>query len=264
MTSTKPTATTTLQTVAQAVSKVPEVAAIFWVTKAMTTAMGESASDYLVRAIPPQLAVVLGAIGLATALALQLRAPRYVPWRYWLAVSMVGVFGTMAADVVHVALGVPYLVSTAAFAGGLAIVFVAWSRTEGTLSVHSIRTRRRELFYWAAVMATFALGTAAGDMVAVTLHLGYLAAGIVFTVLLLVPAAAYRWWGLAAVPAFWTAYVLTRPVGASFADWLGVGPERGGLGLGSGPVALALVIGIAALVGRMSAAAHADEAPARH
>jgi uncharacterized membrane-anchored protein len=250
VTTSRPLATPTL---AHGASKVPEVAAIFWVTKAMTTAMGESASDFLVRAMPPELAVVLGAIGLGVALALQLRAPRYVPWRYWLAVSMVGVFGTMAADVVHVALGVPYLVSSTAFAVALAVVFVMWRRSEGTLSIHSIRTRRREWFYWAAVMATFALGTAAGDMLAVTFHLGYLTAGIVFTVLLLVPAAAYRWWGLAAVPAFWTAYVLTRPVGASFADWLGVEPGRGGLGLGSGPVALVLAVGIAALVSRMSA-----------
>ncbi|WP_456846854.1 COG4705 family protein [Cellulomonas sp. P5_C6] len=252
MTTSEPTATRPRSVLGQAASKVPEVTAIFWVTKALTTAMGESSSDYLVRAMPPEIAVLLGAVALAVALVIQLRAAEYVPWRYWLAVAMVGVFGTMAADVVHVGLGVPYLVSTVGFAIALAAVFVLWYASEHTLSIHSIRTRRRELFYWATVMATFALGTAAGDMLAVTLHLGYLAAGLVFSALLLIPAIGYRWFGLNAIVAFWFAYVLTRPVGASFADWFGVSPERGGLGLGSGPVALVLALAIAALVARMS------------
>ncbi|WP_426592130.1 hypothetical protein ACPPVS_10045 [Cellulomonas sp. McL0617] len=235
-----------------ALSRVPEVAAIFWVTKALTTAMGESASDFLVRAMPPVLAVLIGAVAFAIAMVIQLRAQRYVVWRYWFAVSMVGVFGTMAADVLHVGLGIPYVVSTAFFAVSLAAVFVLWSASEKTLSIHSIRTRRRELFYWAAVMATFALGTAAGDMVAVTFHLGFLTAGLLFTAVLLVPAIGYRWFGMNGVLAFWFAYVMTRPVGASFADWLGVSPERGGLGLGSGRVALALALVIVALVVRMT------------
>jgi uncharacterized membrane-anchored protein len=250
----EPTAVRPTTPLTEALSRVPEVTAIFWVTKALTTAMGESSSDYLVRAMPPELAVLLGAVGLAVALVVQLRSGRYVPWRYWLAVSMVGVFGTMAADVVHVGLGVPYAVSTVAFALGLAAVLVLWHRSEGTLSIHSIRTTRRELFYWATVMATFALGTAAGDLAAVTLHLGYLAAGLLFSVALLVPAVGYRWFGLGAIAAFWFAYVMTRPVGASFADWFGVSAERGGLGLGSGPVALVLTVAIVALVLRMSTA----------
>lgn len=252
VTTREPTATPATDGFVGAASKVPEVAAIFWVTKALTTAMGESSSDFLVRAMPPELAVLLGAAGLSVALIVQLRAPRYVPWRYWLAVAMVGVFGTMAADVVHVGLGIPYTVSTAAFAAVLGATLWLWHRTEGTLSIHSIRTLRREWFYWATVMATFALGTAAGDLVAVRLHLGYLAAGLLFTALLLVPAIGYRWFGMNAVAAFWVAYILTRPVGASFADWLGVSPARGGLGLGSGPVALVLTAGIVALVVRMS------------
>jgi uncharacterized membrane-anchored protein len=259
VTTSEPTATRPTGILAQAASKVPEVTAVFWVTKALTTAMGESSSDYLVRAMLPQVAVLLGAAALAVALVLQLRAAEYVPWRYWLAVAMVGVFGTMAADVVHVGLGVPYLVSTIVFAVGLAAVFVLWFRCERTLSIHSIRTRRRELFYWAAVMATFALGTAAGDMLAVTFHLGYLAAGLVFSAALLVPAIGYRWFGLNAIAAFWTAYVLTRPVGASFADWFGVSPERGGLGLGSGPVALVLAVAIAALVASMTLSRRSDD-----
>jgi len=263
VTTREPTATPATDALVEAASKVPEVAAIFWVTKLLTTAMGESSSDFLVRAMPPELAVLLGAAGLTVALVIQLRAPRYVPWRYWLAVAMVGVFGTMAADVVHVGLGIPYTVSTVAFAVALGATLWLWHRTEGTLSIHSIRTPRREWFYWATVMATFALGTAAGDLVAVRLHLGYLAAGLFFTALLLIPAIGYRWFGLGAITAFWSAYILTRPVGASFADWLGVSPARGGLGLGSGPVALVLTAGIVALVVRMTAADRTGREPVR-
>ena len=262
VTTSEPSAPTQPSTVlAQAANRVPEIAAIFWVTKALTTAMGESASDFLVRAMPPEIAVVLGAAAFAAALTIQLRAGRYVAWRYWFAVSMVGVFGTMCADVVHVGLGVPYAISTCAFAVALAAVFVLWSASEKTLSIHSIRTRRRELFYWAAVMATFALGTAAGDLLAVTFHLGYLTAGLVFTAILLVPAIGYRWFGMNAILAFWFAYVMTRPVGASFADWLGQPEERGGLGLGSGRVALVLSLAIVALVVRMTSTQGAERRP---
>jgi uncharacterized membrane-anchored protein len=229
-------------------SKVPEVAVAFWATKALTTGMGESASDYLVHSMAPVLAVVLGAIAFTCALTVQFRAPRYVPWIYWLAVAMVGVFGTMAADVLHVGLGVPYLASSTFFAVTLALVFLVWYRTEGTLSIHSIHTARRELFYWAAVMTTFALGTAAGDMTAVTLHLGYLDSGLMFAVVIAIPFVAWRL-GLSPILAFWFAYIVTRPLGASFADWWGVSHARGGLNLGPGPVSLtlaALIIGFVA------------------
>ncbi|HUX70739.1 MAG TPA: hypothetical protein VMV41_09535 [Cellulomonadaceae bacterium] len=238
--------------VRQGASKVPEVTVAFWVTKALTTGMGESTSDFLVHRIPPVLAVLLGATGLAVALVVQLRAPRYRPWTYWFAVSMVGVFGTMAADVVHVGLGVPYLVSTSAFALTLAAVFVLWRRTEGTLSIHSIVTVRREIFYWLTVMTTFALGTAAGDMTAVTLHLGYLDSGLLFAVVIVIPALAHARLGLDAVAAFWFAYIVTRPLGASFADWLGVSRERGGLALGTGWVSLVLILLIVVSVARLA------------
>ncbi|WP_421733639.1 hypothetical protein [Cellulomonas sp.] len=261
MTTSEPIAVRSPDAIARAASRVPEVAAIFWLTKALTTAMGESASDFLVRAMPPEVAVLLGAVAFAVALTIQLRARRYVVWRYWFAVSMVGVFGTMAADVVHVGLGVPYAVSTTFFAAALAAVFVLWSATEKTLSIHSIRSRRRELFYWAAIMTTFALGTAAGDLLAVTFHLGYLAAGLVFGAILLIPAVGYRWFGMSGVLAFWFAYVMTRPVGASFADWLGVPAERGGLGLGSGRVALALSLAIVVLVMRMTVEQRTERRP---
>src|SRR5689334_14491092 len=140
------------------VSRVPQIVALFWVIKVISTGMGEATSDYLVHAMSPPVAVILGAIGFAAALKIQLSQGRYVAWAYWLAVVMVAVFGTMAADVLHVGLHVPYAVSTPFFAVILAVVFIAWYRSEGTLSIHSIFTPRREVFYWSTVMATFALG----------------------------------------------------------------------------------------------------------
>ena len=153
--------------------RVPAITAWFWIAKALSTALGESASDSLVRILGPVPAVLLGAATFVGALVLQLRVRRYRAVPYWLAVVMVGVFGTMAADVVHVGLGVPYVVSASLAAVALAVVFSVWWRVEGTLSVHTIDSNRRELFYWAAVGVTFALGTAVGDLTAVTLRLGY-------------------------------------------------------------------------------------------
>ena len=238
--------------VRRVMSKVPEVTLYFWVTKVLTTGMGETTSDFLVHRISPMIAVALGALGLALALALQLALRRYVAWAYWFAVVMVSVFGTMAADVVHIGLGIPYLVSTVFFVVALAVIFALWYASERTLSVHSIHTRRREIFYWATVLATFALGTAAGDMTAVTLHLGYLASGIMFAILMAIPAVAHWRLGLGPVPAFWLAYVVTRPLGASFADWAGVSRARGGLDLGTGTVSLALTVVIVGLVGYLA------------
>lgn len=230
-----------------AVRKVPEVTIYFWVVKLLTTAMGESTSDYLVYQIDPYVAVVLGWVGLAVALALQLRAGRYVAWVYWFAVVMVAVFGTMAADVMHVVLGIPYLASTAFFAAALAAVFAVWYASERTLSIHSIVAGRRELFYWATVIATFALGTAAGDMTASTLGLGYGPSVVLFAVLFAIPALAYWPAGLNEVATFWSAYVITRPLGASVADWTGK-PYLGGLGLGDERVAAVLGVLIAGFV----------------
>src|ERR1035437_5122985 len=232
--------------------KVPEIILLFWVAKVLTTAMGEATSDFLVYQIDPVIAVILGAIGLAVAMTLQLLVRRYVPWNYWLAVALVAVFGTMAADVIHIGLGVPYVVSTAFFALALAVVFLTWYTFEKTLSIHSIYTPRRELFYWAAVMTTFALGTAAGDMTATTVGLGYFTSGVMFGVLFVLPALAYRWIGLNPILAFWTAYILTRPFGASFADWAGKSPSLSGLGLGTGEVSVVLNILIVILVGYLT------------
>jgi uncharacterized membrane-anchored protein len=228
--------------------KVPEITAFFWITKALTTAMGESTSDFLVHRLAPVVAVGLGGIGLLIALALQFSARRYIAWVYWLAVAMVGIFGTMAADALHVGLGVPYVVSSAFFVVALAGVFVTWYASERTLSIHSVYTTRRELFYWAAVMATFALGTAVGDLTAVTLNLGYLISGVMLAVLIAVPALAYWRFGANPVLTFWCAYVLTRPLGASFADWMAVSRARGGLDLGTGKVSIVLALVIMGFV----------------
>lgn len=229
-------------------NKVPEITVAFWITKVLTTGMGESTSDYLVFTLGPAIAIGLGAVVLAGALVLQFRAPRYVPGIYWFAVLMVSVFGTMAADVLHVGFGVPYLYSTIFFAVVLAAVFVAWYLTQRTLSIHRINTRPRELFYWATVLTTFALGTAAGDFTATSLHLGFLGSGILFAVVIALPALA--WWKLRlnSIVAFWIAYVLTRPLGASFADWMAVPAARGGLDWGTGPVSLGLGVVILAFV----------------
>jgi uncharacterized membrane-anchored protein len=231
-----------------AFSKVPEVTAFFWIVKALTTAMGESTSDYLVHALVPEIAVVLGGIAFCIALYVQFTKDRYVPWAYWLAVAMVGIFGTMCADVLHVGLGIPYLVSTLFFAIALYLVFRTWYRSEGTLSIHSIYTPRRELFYWAAVLATFALGTAAGDFTAHTIGIGYFGSILLFAAVIAIPALGYFRYGMGSILAFWFAYVVTRPLGASVADWLAVSKARGGLALGTGPVSLFLAAVIAGFV----------------
>jgi uncharacterized membrane-anchored protein len=228
--------------------RVPEIIVLFWVIKALSTAMGESTSDFLVHDLNPVPAVALGFVCFVGALALQFSMRRYVAWTYWLAVVMVGVFGTMAADVLHVGFHVPYAASTVLYAIVLFAVFYVWQRTEGTLSIHSIDTPRREAFYWAAVVATFAMGTALGDLTATTFKLGYLASGFLFAGMIAIPAIGY--WKLRWNPifSFWFAYVATRPFGASFADWMGKPRSAGGLGWGAGPVALGLSLIIFVLV----------------
>ena len=232
--------------------RVPAITAWFWIVKGLSTAMGESTSDYLVHSMSPVLAVGLGFAGFVAALILQLRMRRYVAWSYWLAVVMVGIFGTMGADVLHVGFGVPYIASSVIYAVALAAVFVIWQRTEHSLSIHSIDTTRRELFYWATVAATFAMGTALGDVTAYSLHLGYFPSAVVFAGLILVPAVGYRWLRWGPIFSFWFAYVITRPLGASIADGLGKPTSTSGLGLGGGPVAAAigaLIIVVVAYLG---------------
>jgi uncharacterized membrane-anchored protein len=233
-------------------TKVPEIIVMFWVSKILITAMGEATSDYLNAQFGPAIAVPIMLVGLSVALRLQLRRERYVAWSYWLVVVMVAVFGTSAADSLHVGLGISYPVSSAFYAVVLTLVFAAWYRSEGTLSIHSIRTARREKFYWATVFATFALGTAAGDMTATAMHLGFFVSGLLFAGLIAIPLIAWWRFGMNAILAFWFAYILTRPLGASFADWLDASHRRGGLGLGTGVVALGLTIGIAGFIGYLA------------
>lgn len=233
-------------------TKVPEITIYFWIVKLLTTAMGEATSDFLVYHMNPFIAIALGGIALVISLILQFSVRRYVTWIYWLVVVMVSIFGTMAADAAHVGLGVPYFASTTFFALVLILVFIIWHRSEKTLSIHSIYTKRREAFYWCAVLATFALGTAAGDMTATTIHLGYFTSGVLFAVLFAIPGLCYWLFGLNEIFAFWFAYILTRPVGASFADWVSVSHQSGGLGLGKGVVSLGLTIAIVIVVGYMA------------
>lgn len=235
----------------QMLNKVPQITILFWIIKVLTTGMGEVASDYLAHQLNPIIAVTLAGIALIASLVLQMSVRRYIAWIYWLNVVMVSVFGTMAADVLHVGFGIPYIVSTTFFVVVLTIIFVTWYAKEKTLSIHSIHTHQREFFYWATVLATFALGTAAGDMTATTMHMGYFFSGVLFVILIVIPAMAYLVFGLNEIFAFWFAYVVTRPLGASFADWMGVSHNRGGLGLGTGPVSLGLTIIIICLVGYM-------------
>jgi uncharacterized membrane-anchored protein len=234
------------------VAKVPEIIAFFWLTKVATTAMGESTSDWMNGFLGPAIAVPLMLVLLVWALRRQLRADRYEAWTYWAVVVMVAVFGTSAADALHVGAGIPYTVSTAFYAVTLAVIFLVWHRVEGTLSIHSIYTRRRELFYWATVLATFALGTAAGDMTATSLDIGFFGSIWLFAALIAIPAIGYRWFDLNEVLAFWIAYVLTRPLGASVADWLAVSPQRGGLGIGTGGVSLILAASVYLAVRRLA------------
>ncbi|MGD6740588.1 hypothetical protein ACOKM3_01940 [Streptomyces sp. BH106] len=238
------------------------MSAVFWITKVLTTGMGESASDFLAVGVGPAPAVALSVGVLAAFLVAQYRSRRYVAGLYWGCVVMVSVVGTMVADFIHVIVGVPYVTSTVAFAVLLAAVFAVWYATERSLTFHDVRTRRRETFYWLAVMATFALGTAVGDLVASTSGIGYFDAGLLFALLIALPAVGHRWFRLNGVAAFWCAYVVTRPLGASFADWAAASPRHGGLGFGAGPVSIALLVVIAAFVGFLSLARR-EGAPGR-
>jgi uncharacterized membrane-anchored protein len=229
-------------------AKVPEITLLFWVIKVLTTGMGESMSDFLGQKSIP-IGGAIGVFGFAYAIRLQLRQREYRAPVYWFAVVMVAIFGTMIADVLKDGTGVSYAVTTPVFAAVTGFVFYRWYRSEGTLSIHTITTRRRERFYWAAVLATFALGTAAGDLTAISLNLGFFASIVLFAAVIAVPA--WLWWRgrLNPIVAFWSAYVVTRPLGASVVDWLGKSHVDTGLGLGDGAVSGLALILFVALVG---------------
>jgi uncharacterized membrane-anchored protein len=242
-------------------AKVPEITFLFWVVKILTTCGGEAVSDYL--ALGNRLVGGVVEVGLmAIALVWQFRTRRYTAAAYWFLAYAIAIFGTGVSDALHLFVGVPYEGTTLLWAVVLALVFWLWYRSEGTLSIHSIITRRRETYYWAVVFATFALGTALGDFTATVLGLGYLASGIMFFFIILIPAVF--WWrlGLNAIAAFWFAYVVTRPLGASFADYLGRPHSLSGANLGSGRVAVVVAVLVAMLVGYLAVTRHDIQAPA--
>jgi uncharacterized membrane-anchored protein len=221
-------------------SNLPNVVALFWVIKITTTGMGEAASDFLVRTLGNFPAVALGAIIFSAALVAQFRLKGFSRWVYWLTVAMVSVFGTMAADIVHIGFGVPYLASSIFFFGALVVTFALWWRFEGTISIATVDTKRREFFYWLTVLITFALGTAAGDMTARTFGWGYLSSGLIFGLAFAIPLIAYVLGFRFQTIWFWLAYIATRPFGASFADWIGADHNKAGLGFGFGNITLVL------------------------
>ena len=226
-------------------NKVPEVTLYFWIIKIMATTVGETAADFLNTNLNLGLTntSILMAALLVAALVGQFRKDRYVPWIYWVAVVLISVVGTLITDNITDHFGVPLQVTTTIFAIALAATFAAWFAVEKTLSIHSIFTMRRESFYWAAILFTFALGTAAGDLVAETLKLGYLYSAMAFGAGIALVTLAHLVFKLNAVLAFWLAYILTRPFGASFGDPLSQPASNGGLGLGTvGTSALFLTV----------------------
>jgi uncharacterized membrane-anchored protein len=244
-------------------AKVPEIIFLFWVIKILTTAGGEATSDYLALDLGSRLIAGFVEAGLFLAcLAWQFRTRRYTAAAYWALAYSIAIFGTGVADALHLFAGIPYAGTTALWAIVLALIFWLWYRSERTLSIHSIYTRRREMYYWAVVFATFALGTALGDFTASSLHLGYLASGFFFLVVILIPAVAWKFFGLNSVVAFWFAYVVTRPLGASFADWLSKPHSLSGANYGDGPVALTITVIVAILVGYLAVARPDIQRPA--
>jgi len=237
----------------QLFNKVPEVTLYFWIIKVLCTTVGESAADFLNVNLNFGLtgtSVVTGVL-LIVALAFQFAKNRYVPSTYWLTVALVSVFGTLVTDNLTDSIGVPLEVSTLIFSVLLALTFLVWFWNEGTLSIHSIFTRRRESFYWLAILFTFALGTATGDLMAEVLGLGYLVTGAIVATMIAITALAWRL-GLHPVLSFWIIYILTRPLGASIGDYLSQPASQGGRGLGATVTSVLFVIGILGIVTYLS------------
>jgi uncharacterized membrane-anchored protein len=234
-------------------AKVPEIIFVFWVVKILTTAGGEVTSDYL---------KTYGNFGgggtevalFVIALVLQFATRRYRAFAYWFLAYAIAIAGTGISDFLHLDVHIPYVGTTILWAVILAAVFWTWQRGEGTLSIHSITTQRREAFYWATVFATFALGTALGDFTAVSLGMGYLASGIFFFAVILLPAMAWWRFGLNSIAAFWMAYVVTRPLGASFADYISKPSSTTGIGFGNGQTALVFAVATFLLVSYLAIA----------
>lgn len=238
----------------EAPNRVPRVTVDFWLIKLMAVTVGETAADFLAlnMGIGLQTTTLIMMAVLVVALGLQFSRKRYVPWTYWLAVVLVSVVGTLITDNLIDTFGVPLLTTTIGCSILLALTFAAWFASEKTLSIHTIVTTRREIFYWLAILFTFALGTAVGDYIAETLGLGYLATGLVFLAVIAAIAVAHLVFKADAILTFWLAYILTRPLGASFGDLLSQPMEYGGLGLGTIVTSAIFLAVIAALVAYMT------------
>jgi uncharacterized membrane-anchored protein len=231
-------------------NRVPSVTLDFWLIKLMAVTMGETAADYLAVNLGLGLtatSILMTAI-LAGALVLQFMQKKYVPWSYWLAVVLISIVGTLVTDNLVDNFGVSLVTTTAIFTLALIATFLVWYNSEKTLSIHSIFTFRREAYYWLAILFTFALGTAAGDLVAERFGLGYLSTGVLFGMIIASLAIGYFFLGLDAILGFWLAYIFTRPLGASFGDWLSQAKTYGGLGFGTVVTSALFLTVIAAIV----------------
>ncbi|PZV38639.1 hypothetical protein [Mesorhizobium kowhaii] len=253
---------TTQHPAAPSHNRVPDVTVDFWLIKLMAVTMGETAADYLAVYLGLGLTVtslIMTGV-LIAALVLQFAQKRYVPWAYWLAVVLISVVGTLITDNLVDNFGVRLQTTTIAFSVALAATFAVWYASERTLSIHTIVTTRREIFYWLAILFTFSLGTAAGDLVAESFDMGYLTSGLLFGGVIALIALAYYLLHLDGILAFWLAYILTRPLGASFGDLLSQPVEQGGLGFGTIFTSLIFLGCIIALVLYMTLKKTADEA----
>lgn len=228
-------------------AKVPEIVFLFWVVKVLTTAGGEVTSDYFknwgnFKGGGAEVLLLL------VGIVLQFATRRYRAFAYWALAFAIAIFGTGVSDFLHLDVGIPYAGTTLLWAVVLGVIFLVWHRSERTLSIHSITTQRREAFYWATVFATFALGTALGDFTATSLNLGYLASGIIFTAIIFLPLFARWGFGLNAIAAFWMSYVVTRPLGASFADYISKPKAITGLDFGDGRTAIVFAVAVLVFV----------------
>jgi uncharacterized membrane-anchored protein len=234
-------------------AKVPEVILLFWVVKILTTAGGEATSDYL-KTYGNFGGGGLEVLVIVVGLVLQFGTRRYRAFAYWSLAYAIAITGTGVSDFLHLDVHIPYAGTTLLWAVVLAAIFWLWQRGEGTLSIHSITTQRREAYYWATVFATFALGTALGDFTATSLNLGYLDSGILFAIVILIPAVARWQLGLNGVAAFWMSYVITRPLGASFADYISKPKNTSGINFGDGPTAIVFAVAVFVLVAYLALA----------
>ncbi|MEG1041169.1 MAG: hypothetical protein RSE94_14745 [Pseudomonas sp.] len=241
-------------TQAALLNKVPVVTLIFWVIKILSTTAGETGADFLIFKLRfglPLTSAIM-AVALLVVLALQLRSDRYVPWIYWLTVVLVSIFGTLLTDSLVDTYGVALTTTTAVFSVLLGLTFILWYARERSLSIQTIYRGQREYFYWTAILMTFALGTAAGDLVAEQMHLGYAISAMIFALCISLVAVAHYALRLNAVATFWVAYVLTRPFGASVGDWLSHSVHKGGLGFGTVTTSEVFTVIILVLVGYLT------------